>query len=195
MTTVSLDYASMKQVAGVLDAKEQAMSVLLARIKTIVDGLVAADFKTVKASPAFDALVIDIVLDMGKSIAAITNFADFLRGAADAYKQADQSMAEKLGGGGATSTLKVDMGEILSLKSNLKATHSAFDGVGKAADSLDAGVLGHHHLADAVQDFADGWDHRRKQITENVDDIYDAISTIAKTFTDVDTDLNKSLQG
>lgn len=194
MTSLSLDYAEMKRVAGVLDAKEEAMSLALAKIKTITDAVVASDFKTVKASTAFDTKVTEVVTEMGKAIAAITNFGEFLRSAADAYRDADQSMAEKLGGGGATSTLKVDMGEISDLKSNLKATHTAFKDIGKTTDSLDAGVLGHHHLADAVGSFASGWDRRRKQITENVDDLYDAIATIVQTFTDIDRDLNNSLK-
>jgi uncharacterized protein YukE len=193
MTTVSLDYAEMKRAAGVLSAKEQAIAAKLAHVKGIADALVASDFQTTKAAPAYDVLVGDVVKDLGSAIAAITGFADFLRKAADAYRGADQSLAEKLEGGGATSTLRLDMTELTGLKSNLKATQSAFNGVHEAVAGLDSGVLGHEHLADKVQDFATGWEKRRKQITEDVDNIYDALTAIVDAFTQVDSDLNSAL--
>ncbi len=195
MTTVTLDYSEMTFVAGKLAAKEQEMARSLSRIKAIADALVASDFKTVQASPAFDAAVATIVQNMAKSITAVGGYAGFLRTAAESYRKTDQALADQLGGGGATSTLKLDMSEIAALKSNLKTTQSAFNGVHDVAGALNSDVLGHGGLADAVHDFAHDWEKRRQQILKNVDDLYDAITAVNDGFTEVDTNLNQSLQG
>jgi WXG100 family type VII secretion target len=195
MTTVSLNYAEMTLVAGRLDAKQQQMATALARLKTIADALVASDFKTVQASPAFDTTVAETVQSMGKAIGAVTSFAEVLRGAADAYRETDEQLAQQIGGGGATSTLELDMGEIDALRANLTSTQRAFEGVHGLASALDAGVLGHDGLAGAVHDFAHDWEKHRKEIIKNTDDIGEAVTNIDTNFTQVDTDLNSALKG
>ena len=195
MTTVTLTYGDMTRVAARLDGKEQAMAAALSRIKAIADAIVASDFKTVEASPAFDELVATVVQDMVKAISAVGGYADFLRSAAESYRKTDEALAQQLGGGGATSTLKLDMAEIGSLTQNLKSTQAAFTEAHNVSSDLTADVLGHGGLAGAVHDFSHDWEKRRQQVITNVDDLYEAIRAVNDGFTEVDANLNQSLQG
>jgi hypothetical protein len=58
-----------------------------------------------------------------------------------------------------------------------------------------AAAVGHHELAERIQDFADGWDNRREEITASLDALWHAVQAVHRTFTEVDAELDKVLTG
>lgn len=57
-----------------------------------------------------------------------------------------------------------------------------------------AEAVGHDGLAEAVREFAHGWDDRRTELTRKVRALAAAAATTAQAFTEVDAELARALE-
>lgn len=81
--------------------------------------------------------------------------------------------------------LVVDTDNVRDLSTRLGTIHRALEQAEGSADAL-AGMIPHAGLAGAVQHFADGWDRRRKELTEQVGQLRDAARATADAFESTD---------
>lgn len=59
--------------------------------------------------------------------------------------------------------------------------------------SYDVEEVGHHKVADAIDDFVNDWDDKRNKLIEKVDALAEMASTSHENFTQVDLDLAAAL--
>lgn len=85
-------------------------------------------------------------------------------------------------------TLIVDTEQLRDLASSLGSIHRSLEDADGDTNSL-AAMIPHDRLAGAVQDFADGWDRRRRELTEQVGQLRDATATTADAFDSTDDQL------
>ncbi|WP_207211887.1 hypothetical protein [Promicromonospora panici] len=90
--------------------------------------------------------------------------------------------------------LSVDLDAVRELGSSLTTVANEFENANTNSDRI-AEAVGHGGLADVVRDFAHKWDDTRAKMTENLRMLADASTQVAEAFTDVDTDLAKSMEG
>lgn len=87
-----------------------------------------------------------------------------------------------------SSELRIDMGELHEIWSDLLRVSATFDGIDAVSGRIE-GAVGHHGLEKRVHEFSHGWDLRRKRITETLDVLWRAMQVIENTFETVDHDL------
>jgi uncharacterized protein YukE len=85
-------------------------------------------------------------------------------------------------------TLVVDTEQLRSLASSLSSIHRSLENADGDTDRL-AGMIPHERLAHTVQEFADGWDRRRGELTEQVGQLRDTTTTTADAFEGTDDQL------
>lgn len=89
--------------------------------------------------------------------------------------------------------LSIDMDQLTTLKEDLKAITDELENADSNAQAA-AEATGHDGLRDRVNEFADKWEIKRGEMLENVKKLSDIIAQIADTFTEIDTELAKSLE-
>lgn len=89
--------------------------------------------------------------------------------------------------------LSIDMDQLRTLKDDLKAISSELEDADSNAEAA-AKATGHDDLRDRVNDFADKWEIKRGEMLENVKKLSDIIAQIADTFSEIDSELAKSLE-
>ncbi|GAB6938659.1 hypothetical protein ACQP60_00040 [Isoptericola variabilis] len=89
--------------------------------------------------------------------------------------------------------LSIDMEQLRTLKDDLKSISSELENADSHAQDA-AEATGHDELRDRVNDFADKWEIKRGEMLENVKKLSDIIAQIADTFTEIDSELAKSLE-
>lgn len=194
MSELKADYAEMRRVATNLSTASTSMSRILSDARAVVTDLTGRGFRTDQASPAFETQFDLLRTRLAEAVAALENFGEFLRSAANGYERADRDLADQLGGGGAAGTLRIDLPELDGLKSNLRATSRAFTDAAGVTDRLSESVLGKANVHGAVSDFAGDWEIRRQKVLAKVDELYEAYGAIVTTMTDVDSELTKALR-
>lgn len=192
---INVNYAETRSVVTKLRTEAGIYGKQLARVKAIATWVTANGFVTDKASIDFEATLVQFVTNSGKAVAALNGFADFLSEAADAHGEADTKIAEKLGGGGTTSHLEIDLPEIQALQANLKSTLSSFKAGRNASSCLSEAAYGHHSVASAMDNFDNDWKIHRGKIVSSLDALSQALETIDDAFTELDSDLTSTLKG
>lgn len=91
------------------------------------------------------------------------------------------------------SDLKIDLGRLETLHSDLNAIASEFKNADDFSDSV-AQATGHDELAGHVRDFAHKWNDKRKKMTEAAENLTKSVGSITDGFTKVDAGLAKALQ-
>jgi conjugal transfer/entry exclusion protein len=92
------------------------------------------------------------------------------------------------------SDLKINMDQLRGLASDLKAIADEFKNAdNNSEDAADA--TGDDELRDKVQDFADKWRIKRDEMGGNVTKLQGVIQSVVDTFTQVDSELAKALEG
>jgi hypothetical protein len=91
-------------------------------------------------------------------------------------------------------TMQVEVDAIAQLGSDLKAVAAEFEGANTNSDSI-AGAVGHHELAEAVRDFAHGWDDKREKMAKAISALGDAATQVAQTWKDFDQQGADTLNG
>ena len=85
-------------------------------------------------------------------------------------------------------TLVVDTEQLRDLATSLRSIHRSLENADGDTNRL-AGMIPHARLAGAVQEFADGWDRRRGELTEQVGQLRDATLTTADAIESTDGQL------
>jgi hypothetical protein len=87
--------------------------------------------------------------------------------------------------------LYVDVDALQELARQLQNIKSALDDAGKRVDAFDA-RLGSHRIEDALDDFIGGWKDGRKEITEAINGLFDAVSGSVNTYLENEARLSKA---
>ena len=90
--------------------------------------------------------------------------------------------------------LHVNTETIGSLSSNLGRIHRTLSSANTDSNDL-AGMIPHERLAGVVGDFADQWDRRRADLTEQIDVLKQKARVTADAFQDVDGELGDAVEG
>ena len=86
--------------------------------------------------------------------------------------------------------IRYDVGDLDSLAENLTTIKTSFDNAEKFSDEVSAAV-GNAMLAGKVQDFADQWNDKRREMGEKVSDMAIFVSNARDAFQKVDDELAK----
>jgi uncharacterized protein YukE len=90
--------------------------------------------------------------------------------------------------------LKMDLDAVRELGTSLTTVANEFENANANSNRI-ADAVGHDGLAGIVRDFAHKWDDTREKMTENLRKLADASTQVAQAFTDIDSQLGKSLEG
>ena len=96
MANVNVTYGDMQSAAGQLKAGEQQINSDLARLKKLIDNLVAAGYVTDSSSKQFQASYEQFNSGATKMIAGLTGMAQYLNSAAKAFQETDTQLASAL---------------------------------------------------------------------------------------------------
>lgn len=88
--------------------------------------------------------------------------------------------------------LRIDTHSLRDLGGELGQIGSEFEHANTRSDVI-AGAVGHDGLADAITDFAHGWDDRRKDMVDSIQFMAKAATGIADAFEDADAQLADAL--
>jgi hypothetical protein len=91
------------------------------------------------------------------------------------------------------SDLVIKLDELIQLRDDLDAVVREFHNADDFSDSV-ADATGHDSLSGHVRDFAHKWNEKRKEMTENVENVQKVIAAVADNFAKVDGDLAKALE-
>ena len=89
-------------------------------------------------------------------------------------------------------TLIVDLLALDAARIDVARIHSEFAEAGDRSDAL-AEAVGHPRLGDRVRAFADNWDKRRSELTEQLAVVRDGLHGIVTGFEEVDRELARAL--
>jgi hypothetical protein len=103
-------------------------------------------------------------------------------------------MSDGEGEGGSMADLRVDLDAVRELGASLTTVANEFENANANSDRI-ADAVGHEVLSGVVRDFAHKWDDTRAKMTENLRKLAEASTQVAQAFTDIDTQLGKSLEG
>ncbi|MBD7920240.1 hypothetical protein H9657_18360 [Cellulomonas sp. Sa3CUA2] len=84
--------------------------------------------------------------------------------------------------------------DLEKLADELTEIISAFKDATNLEDSCD-GVWGQHNANLSMGDFADNWQHRRKDLVEKLEGFQKAVAELAEAWADTDRQLAASLEG
>lgn len=91
-------------------------------------------------------------------------------------------------------TMQVEVEAIAKLGEDLIAVATEFDAANAKSNEI-ADAVGHPELAQAVKDFAHGWDDKREKIAKATRALGDAATQVAKTWKDFDQQGADTLNG
>jgi hypothetical protein len=94
----------------------------------------------------------------------------------------------------ARTSLNIDGAGLEALLADLATVKTEFES-GDSSASATAEACGHVRLAAKVTSFATNWNNRRAKLAELITELGEALSTIDKTFTEVDGELEGVLLG
>lgn len=94
----------------------------------------------------------------------------------------------------ARSSLNIDGAGLEALLGDLDRVRTDFETAGSSVQ-LAAEACGHARLAAKVTSFATNWNDRRAQLAQQITELGEALSTIDRTFTEVDGELEGTLVG
>lgn len=89
--------------------------------------------------------------------------------------------------------LVVDTTALTELGSNLGRVATEFAEANVRSDAI-ADAVGHDALASTVRSFAHGWDDTREDMTEQIQFLADAATTIAEVILETDAELASTLE-
>lgn len=96
MANVSVTYGEMQSAAGQLRAGQQQIESDLARLKSLVDNLVASGYVTDASSRQFDASYTEFNTGATKVMEGLTGMGQYLDAAARAFQETDTQLAVSL---------------------------------------------------------------------------------------------------
>jgi WXG100 family type VII secretion target len=96
MANVNVTYGDMQSAAGQLKAGEQQINSDLARLKKLIDNLVASGYMTDSSSKQFQASYEQFNAGATKMIAGLNGMGQYLNSAAKAFQETDSQLASAL---------------------------------------------------------------------------------------------------
>jgi WXG100 family type VII secretion target len=96
MANLNVTYGDMQSAAGQLNAGEQQINSDLARLKKLIDNLVASGYVTDSSSRQFQASYEEFNAGATKMIAGLTGMSQYLNSAAKAFQETDSQLASAL---------------------------------------------------------------------------------------------------
>lgn len=96
MPNVNVTYAEMQSAASQLRAGQQQIEGDLARLKSLVDNLVASGYVTDASSKQFDASYTEFNSGATKMMQGLTGMGQYLDAAARAFQETDAQLAASL---------------------------------------------------------------------------------------------------
>lgn len=96
MANLSVTYADMQSAAKQLQTSEQTIQGDLAKLKKLIDHLVASGYVTDSSSKQFDSSYSEFNSGATKMIDGLNGMAQYLDAAAKAFSQTDSSLAATL---------------------------------------------------------------------------------------------------
>lgn len=96
MANLNVTYADMQSAANQLKAGEQQIEGDLARLKHLIDSLVASGYVTDASSRKFDASYAEFNTGATKMIQGLTGMAQYLEAAARAFHETDVQLSTAL---------------------------------------------------------------------------------------------------
>jgi len=96
MANLNVTYADMQSAANQLRAGEQQIEADLARLKRLIDNLVASGYVTDASSRRFDASYTEFTSGATKMIQGLTGMGQYLDAAAKAFAETDTQLAAAL---------------------------------------------------------------------------------------------------
>src|ERR1700722_8794170 len=96
MPNLNVTYAEMQSAAGQLRSGEQQVEADLARLKRLVDNLVASGYVTDSSSRQFDAAYTEFNSGATKMIQGLNGMSQYLNAAAKAFMETDTQLAAAL---------------------------------------------------------------------------------------------------
>jgi WXG100 family type VII secretion target len=96
MPNLNVTYAEMQSAASQLKAGEQQMEGDLARLKQLIDNLVASGYVTDSSSKHFEASYAEFNVGATKMIQGLTGMGQYLDSAANAFQETDTQLAASL---------------------------------------------------------------------------------------------------
>lgn len=194
-SNLQVDYGDIRLAASALVTEQNSMNARLAEVKALINGLTTDGLETGHTSDALDTRIDRFNTNMGKATNALGQYAEFLRGASETYRKADDELSQQLGGGSATPLLVMDLSDLAHLRTNLKMALAALNDGNNSSGRLSETTLGDAKVASAMSDFDTKWDVRRGKLIESMDDLSAAYDAIVTTMEDADKSLHSSLVG
>ena len=96
MPNVNVTYADMQSAANQLKAGQQQITSDLARLKSLIDNLVASGYVTDSSSRRFEASYTEFNSGATKMIEGLTGMGQYLDAAARAFQETDTQLAAAL---------------------------------------------------------------------------------------------------
>lgn len=96
MPNLNVTYAEMQSAANQLKAGEQQIEGDLARLKSLIDSLVASGYVTDSSSKKFEASYAEFNTGATKMIQGLTGMGQYLDSAANAFQETDSQLAASL---------------------------------------------------------------------------------------------------
>jgi WXG100 family type VII secretion target len=96
MPNLNVTYAEMQSAASQLKAGEAQMEGDLARLKHLIDSLVASGYVTDSSSKHFEASYAEFNTGATKMIQGLTGMGQYLDSAANAFQETDTQLARSL---------------------------------------------------------------------------------------------------
>jgi WXG100 family type VII secretion target len=96
MSNVNVTYGEMQSAAGQLHAGEEQINSDLARLKKLIDNLVASGYVTDSSSKQFQASYEQFTAGATKMIAGLNGMGQYLNSAAKAFQETDSQLASAL---------------------------------------------------------------------------------------------------
>jgi WXG100 family type VII secretion target len=96
VANVNVTYADMQSAAGQLQSGEQQITGDLARLKKLIDNLVASGYVTDSSSKQFQASYEEFTSGATKMIAGLDGMSQYLKTAAKAFQETDSQLAAAL---------------------------------------------------------------------------------------------------
>jgi WXG100 family type VII secretion target len=96
MPNLNVTYAEMQSAASQLKAGEQQMEADLARLKHLIDNLVASGYVTDSSSRQFEASYAEFNVGATKMIQGLTGMGQYLDSAANSFQETDAQLAASL---------------------------------------------------------------------------------------------------
>ncbi|MFG3100118.1 hypothetical protein ACGFZL_06320 [Streptomyces sp. NPDC048182] len=87
-----------------------------------------------------------------------------------------------------------DIGRIKESAKAMSKIHREFEGNANPAEGLDVNTLGDKGLVDVFDDFGSNWRIHRERLTDELEKLAQLLSTVTKTYEDIDHQLAEALR-